>query len=93
MNTQYLSSLAKIPIYTNVTAKPTTTPDEIRELLYKQLTSPVRWTESIQNMIEDSTEKFFEVGPGNVLTGLLKRINRKVIGQAIGTWEQINSIS
>ena len=84
---------AKIPVFTNVTAQPVTAPAEIKELLYKQLTSPVRWAESIQNMIADGADKFYEVGPGNVLTGLLKRIDRKFAGITIGTLEQINSIS
>ena len=83
---------AKIPVYTNVTAEPVTEPDKIKKLLYKQLTYPVRWTELIQNMIVDCAEKFYEIGPGNVLTGLLKRIDRKVKGITIGTFEQINNL-
>lgn len=84
---------AKIPVYTNVTAKPVTAPNQIKQLLYKQLTHPVRWTELIQNMIADGSEKFYEVGPGNVLTGLLKRINRNIVGITVGTLGQINSVN
>lgn len=67
---------AKFPVYANVTAKPVKKADEIRELLYKQLTHPVRWVETIENMISDGVTEFYEVGPGKVLAGLVKRINR-----------------
>ena len=63
---------------------------KIKDLLYKQLTYPVRWAELIQNMISDNAETFYEVGPGKVLTGLLKRINRKISCIAIGTLKKIN---
>ncbi|MDZ7261807.1 MAG: ACP S-malonyltransferase [candidate division KSB1 bacterium] len=76
---------ATVPIYNNVTAEPITAPAEIRMALQKQLTSPVRWVQCIQNMIGDGADKFIEVGPGKVLTGLLKRINRKVTGVAVGS--------
>jgi len=84
---------AKIAVYSNVMAKAVTAPGEIKSLLYKQLTYPVLWTESIQNMVTDGIDTFYEIGPGNVLTGLLKRIDRNVAGNAIGTLEQINSIN
>ena len=80
---------AKIPVYANVTASPVTDPDQIRGLLCEQLTSPVRWTESIQNMIAEGANRFIEVGPGRVLTGLLKRIDRKVKGVAVGDVESL----
>lgn len=67
-----------IPLYANVTARPVTKAEEIRELLKKQLLSPVRWQESMENMIRDGFNFFLEVGPGNVLQGLLKRINADV---------------
>jgi [acyl-carrier-protein] S-malonyltransferase len=69
---------AKKPVYTNVTAKPVQNKDEIKELLLAQLTSPVRWEESIKNMIEDGADEFYEIGPGKVLQGLVKRINPDV---------------
>jgi [acyl-carrier-protein] S-malonyltransferase len=72
----------KIPVYTNVTAKPMTpdTPVEtIKDLLYNQLTSSVRWEESIANMINDGADEFIEIGPGKVLQGLIKRINSSVL--------------
>ena len=62
------------PIYQNVTALPSRDPEGIKENLLKQLTSPVRWTETIRNMIADGAEEFTELGPGNVLTGLYRKI-------------------
>lgn len=69
---------AQIPVYANVTAKPVTSKDEIKKLLFEQLTSPVRWEETIKNMISDGAEEFIEIGPGKVLQGLVKRINPDV---------------
>ncbi len=64
---------AAIPVYANVTAEPVTRAPEIRELLYLQLTSPVRWEEISLNMARDGATRFLEVGPGKVLQGLVKR--------------------
>jgi [acyl-carrier-protein] S-malonyltransferase len=69
---------ASIPVYANVTAKPVRKAEEIRELLYQQLTSPVRWEEIIVNMAADGAQSFLEVGPGKVLQGLVKRISARV---------------
>jgi len=69
---------ARIPVYANVTAKPMSNKDEIKNLLYEQLTTPVLWVEIINNMIEDGIEEFYEIGPGKVLQGLVKRINPDV---------------
>lgn len=66
------------PIYQNVTAKPTTDPAEIKENLLKQLTSPVRWTHTVLNMISDGAAEFIEVGPGAVLQGLVGQISSEV---------------
>lgn len=68
------------PVYQNVDAKPHTDPVEIKENLLKQLTSPVRWTQSVKNMIADGMTEFVECGPGQVLTGLIGRI-QKSLGQ------------
>ena len=62
------------PVYQNVTALPHTDPEQIRDNLLRQLTSPVRWTLSVQHMIADGAENFTEVGPGTALAGMLKRI-------------------
>jgi len=70
---------ASVPVYANVTAKPMRHADEIRTLLYRQLTSPVRWEESITGMVADGATTFVEIGPGKVLQGLVKRINGDVV--------------
>lgn len=66
------------PIYQNVTALPTTDPEQIKDNLLKQLTSPVRWTHTVQNMIGDGANEFVEVGPGSVLQGLVEQISSDV---------------
>lgn len=66
------------PVYQNVSAKAETDPEIIRENLLKQLTSPVRWTQSVQNMIADGATEFYEFGPGDVLKGLIRKINPDV---------------
>ena len=66
------------PIYQNVTAKAETDPEIIRENLLKQLTAPVRWTQSVQNMIADGATQFYEFGPGDVLKGMIRKINPDV---------------
>ena len=66
------------PIYQNTNAYPQTDPEAIRENLLSQLTSPVRWTQTIKNMIVDGATEFYEFGPGDVLKGLIKKINPDV---------------
>ena len=66
------------PIYQNVTAQASQEPGIIRENLLKQLTAPVRWTQSVQNMIADGATEFYEFGPGDVLKGLIRKINAEV---------------
>jgi len=65
-------------VYQNVTARGTLDPEELRKQLVAQLTAPVKWTQSIQQMIADGATHFTEVGPGNVLQGLIKKIDRSV---------------
>ena len=65
------------PIYQNVTASAVVDESEIKNNLISQLTSPVRWTHTVQQMIEDGAKEFIEVGPGKVLQGLVKKINRE----------------
>jgi [acyl-carrier-protein] S-malonyltransferase len=69
------------PVYQNVNARPSVDPDQIKSNLVSQLTSPVRWTQSILNMIADGASSFTEVGPGNVLQGLIKKINKEAVTQ------------
>ena len=66
------------PIYQNVTALPSTDPDVIKDNLLRQLTSPVRWTQTVLNMVADGADSFLEIGPGTVLQGLVKRIAPEV---------------
>ena len=63
-------------IYQNVTARPTIDPAEIKKNLVDQLTGPVRWTQTVQHMIADGATHFIEVGPGKVLQGLVKKVNK-----------------
>jgi len=71
------------PVYQNVSASAVTDPEEIKKNLIKQLTAPVRWTQSVQQMIADGATEFYEVGPGKVLLGLLRKIDRSVQGTKI----------
>ena len=71
-------SQGSCPVYQNVTATAITDAAEIKKNLITQLTAPVRWTQSIQQMIADGADLFIEVGPGNVLQGLVKKINKEV---------------
>ena len=66
------------PIYQNVSTKAETCPDTIKANLIAQLTAPVRWTQSVQNMIADGADHFIELGPGAVLQGMIKKINKEV---------------
>lgn len=70
--------LPRIPVVFNATARPLGDPEQIRSALARQLTSPVRWTESVRWMVERGVDRFVEVGPGAVLTGLIRRIDRSV---------------
>ena len=67
------------PIYQNVNAYPQTQPDAIKENLIAQLTAPVRWTQTVKNMINDGATEFIELGPGDVLKGLIKKVSADVI--------------
>lgn len=71
-------SVPVCPVYQNVDGKPHTDPKEIKENLLAQLTAPVRWTYDVQAMIADGADSFTELGPGNVLQGLVKKIDRSV---------------
>ena len=66
------------PIYQNVTGQPVNDPEIIKNNLIKQLVSPVRWTQTMQNMLADGASKIIEVGPGKVLQGMFKKIDRKL---------------
>ncbi|HEX3385137.1 MAG TPA: ACP S-malonyltransferase [Mucilaginibacter sp.] len=67
------------PIYQNIDAKPYTDPEKIKHNLIEQLTGPVRWTQIVMHMLEDGATSFTEVGPGNVLQGLVKKVDRAAV--------------
>jgi [acyl-carrier-protein] S-malonyltransferase len=75
---------ARIPVYANVSARPVQKAVEIRTLLELQLTSAVRWEESVRSMVSDGADTFIEIGPGKVLQGLVKRIDPSVGVRGIG---------
>jgi [acyl-carrier-protein] S-malonyltransferase len=74
---------ARIPVVSNVDAQPYTDPASIRELLVRQVVSPVRWEDSQRRLLADGYTQFFEVGPGRVLRGLMKRIDRSANCQGV----------
>ena len=75
------------PVYQNVTAGPVTDPDEIKKNLIAQLTAPVRWTQTVKNMIADGCLSFTEVGPGQVLQGLVKKVDRSMATVGINSFK------
>ncbi len=83
---------AEVPLYSNVEAKQVQDKEQIRSLLFRQLTKPVLWQDLIRNMIQDGYNPFYEIGPGKVLRGLLKRIDRSVPCKEVGTVEDIETI-
>ena len=82
----------KIDLVSNVTAKSTNDSNEIKNLLIKQISSKVRWRESVLFMIKNQVNEFIEIGPGKVLSGLIKRIDDKVLSKSINTIEDIKNL-
>jgi [acyl-carrier-protein] S-malonyltransferase len=80
-NTQF--NIPICPVYQNADAKPQTDPANIKQNLIAQLTAPVRWTQTVQNMLADGADHFTEIGPGKVLQGLIKKIERSVTTEGI----------
>jgi [acyl-carrier-protein] S-malonyltransferase len=76
-------SAPRIPVISNVDARPHNDPEEIRALLVQQVVSPVRWEDSMRYLLDDGFDLFYEVGPGRVLRGLMKRINRKTACEGV----------
>lgn len=68
----------RVPVWSNVDAQPHTEPAEIRQLLVRQVLSPVLWEQTVRNLMADGFDKFYEIGPGRVLAGLLKRVQRQI---------------
>ena len=83
----------KNKLISNVTAKEIENVGELRDLLIKQIESRVRWRESVINMIENGTNHFIEIGPGKVLSGLVKRINKEVKIDSINSQEDIKNLN
>jgi [acyl-carrier-protein] S-malonyltransferase len=81
-------SAVGFPVISNVTASPVAEPEEARRLLIEQLTSPVRWTASMRTMLDNGVRRFIELGPGTVLAGLMKRIERGADVISLGTADQ-----
>jgi [acyl-carrier-protein] S-malonyltransferase len=81
-----------IPVVANATARPITEPEEIREELVAQLTSPVRWVESVRWMLAQGATAFVEIGPKNVLTGLIRRIERGILTMNVGDVAGVESL-
>ena len=90
-NTNFVGS--NCPVYANVTAEPTTDSIEIKKLLLKQLTAPVKWEETMNNMIGDGITDFIEIGPGKVLQGLAKRISKDITISGIEKFEDLEKYS
>lgn len=82
----------EISVINNVDVKSAANPDEIKDALVRQLCNPVRWTETVQHMAKDGIEKSYEFGPGKVLTGLVKRIDKSVKGAAVNTTDSIKAL-
>jgi [acyl-carrier-protein] S-malonyltransferase len=80
------------PVVSNVTAAAVSEPDEARRLLVEQLTSPVRWTASMRTMLDGGVDAFHEIGPGSVLTGLLRRIERSARCTPVGTPAEVEAL-
>lgn len=80
---------AEIPVVANLTARPITSLKEIKSELVQQLASPIRWTDSIRYMVEEGVSTFIEVGPGNVLSGLVKRIDKRAQAINVGRLEEL----
>ncbi|MBC8355128.1 MAG: ACP S-malonyltransferase [Planctomycetes bacterium] len=76
-------SAPRIPVISNVDAQPHNDPEEIRSLLVQQVVSPVRWEDSMRHLLGEGFDLFYEVGPGRVLRGLMKRINRKTACEGV----------
>ena len=75
------------PVFQNVNAKPVSDPAEIKENLISQLTAPVKWTQIVKNMISGGATSFTEVGPGKVLQGLVKKVDRKMDTAGVNSFE------
>ncbi|WP_283152241.1 ACP S-malonyltransferase [Guptibacillus hwajinpoensis] len=83
---------ASIPVIANVTAEPSTSAEEIQNHLLKQIYSPVLWEDTVRKLMDLGVDTFIEIGPGNVLSGLVKKVNRRASVHAVGTPEQLDQL-
>src|SRR5262249_34493410 len=77
----------RVPVWSNVDGQPHTNPDEIRNLLVRQVLQPVLWEQTLRGLLAAGFDRFYEIGPGRVLAGLLKRVQRKVDIQNVSAGE------
>ena len=82
----------RVPVVANATAEPVTAVDGVRQAMSKQMTSPVRWTESVHRMIGDGVGLYAEIGPGQVLTKLIQRINAEVKALPVGSLAELDAL-
>jgi [acyl-carrier-protein] S-malonyltransferase len=80
------------PLISNITADEIFNAEELKDLLVKQIENRVRWRESVINMVNKGVNQFIEIGPGKVLLGLVKRINKEVLVSSINSEEEIKNI-
>ena len=85
-------SKLQVPYVTNVTAKYVWDIQQTKELLVQQISSPVHWQQSVEEMIANGVDTFVEIGPGRTLSGFVKKINRDVKIYQVGTWEDIEKV-
>lgn len=83
----------QIPVINNVDVQSPATAAEIKNALVRQLYCPVRWTETVQLLASQGVDKMFEIGPGKVLTGLVKRIDKQISGEAVNTPDGVTTLS
>ena len=83
----------RVPVISNVTGNPMRNPEEIRELLVKQITSPVQWGASVQGMLKQGVTRFAEFPPARVLTALLRRIDKSAMGIAVDSPSDFEKVS
>jgi [acyl-carrier-protein] S-malonyltransferase len=82
----------KVPLVTNVDAAPIGKGDEAREALQRQVTSPVRWEESVQELVEQGATRFLEVGPGKVLSGLVRKVHKGALVSSVASPEEVEKL-
>ena len=82
-----------VPYVTNVTAQQVTDISQTKELLAEQVSSSVRWQQSMENLIADGVDTFIEIGPGRTLAGFMRKISRDVTVYNVGTWADVEKVA